>query len=95
MQSFPLSFIDSILDAVVGHECYSFLDGFSRYNQVQIAEEVQLKTTFTMDWETLVYTIMLFGLCNALATFQGINDTNIPRLSTFVYGVFTTREVTI
>ena len=29
---FPLPFIDAILDVVVGHECYSFLDGFSGYN---------------------------------------------------------------
>ena len=35
---FPLPFIDSILDAIAGHESYSFLDGFSRYNQVKIAK---------------------------------------------------------
>ena len=33
---FPLPFIDIILDHVAGHECYSFLDGFSGYNQVFI-----------------------------------------------------------
>ena len=67
---FPLPFIDSILDAVAGHECYSFLDGFSGYNQVKIAKEDQLKTTFTTDWGTYAYTIMPFGLCNAPSTFQ-------------------------
>ena len=51
--SFPLPFTDVILDAVAGHECYSFLDGFSRYNQIQIALEDQLKTTFTTAWGTL------------------------------------------
>jgi hypothetical protein len=69
---FPLPFTDSILDAVAGHECYSFLDGFSGYNQVRIAEEDQLKTTFTTDWGTFAYTVMPFGLCNAPATFQRI-----------------------
>ena len=69
---FPLPFTDSILDAVAGHECYSFLDGFSGYNQVQIAKEDQLKTTFTTDWGTFAYKVMPFGLCNAPATFQRV-----------------------
>ena len=69
---FPLLFTDSILDAVVGHECYSFLDGFSRYNQKNIIMEDQLKTTFTTNWETYAYTMMPFGLCNALVAFQQV-----------------------
>ena len=69
---FPLPFTDAILDAVAGHECYSFLDGFSRYNQIRIALEDQLKTTFTIAWGTFASLVMLFGLCNAPATFQRI-----------------------
>ena len=34
--AFPLPFIYGILDAVAGHEIYSFLDGFSGYNQVRM-----------------------------------------------------------
>ena len=30
--AFPLPFTDNILDTVAGHDCYSFLDGFSGYN---------------------------------------------------------------
>ena len=30
--AFPLPFTDGILDAMVGHEMYSFLDGFSGCN---------------------------------------------------------------
>ena len=67
---FPLSFTDSILDAISGHESYSFLDGFLGYNQVKIAKEDQLKTTFTTDWGTYAYMVMPFGLCNAPTTFQ-------------------------
>jgi transposase InsO family protein len=67
---FPLPFTDAILDAVAGHECYSFLDGFSGYNQIRIAIEDQIKTTFTTDWGTFASMVMLFGLCNAPATFQ-------------------------
>ena len=32
--AFPLPFTDGVLDAVAGHEVYSFLDGFSGYNQI-------------------------------------------------------------
>ena len=49
---FPLPFTANILDAVAEHDNYSFLDGFSSYNQVKIAKEDQLKTTFTTDWGT-------------------------------------------
>ena len=49
---FSLPFTDAILDGVAGHECYSFLDGFSRYNQVQIALEDRPLTTFTTNWGT-------------------------------------------
>ncbi len=37
---------------------------------MKIALEDQLKTTFTRFWKTFCYTIMPFGLCNALGTFQ-------------------------
>jgi hypothetical protein len=69
---FPLPFTDAILDAVAGHECYFFLDGFSGYNQIRIALEDQLKTTFTTAWGTFASLVMLFGLCNAPATFQRV-----------------------
>ena len=31
---FPMPFVDTLLDDVAGHEMYSFLDGFSGYNQI-------------------------------------------------------------
>ncbi|KAL3687533.1 hypothetical protein R1sor_013842 [Riccia sorocarpa] len=74
----PLPFIDSILDHVAGHQRYSFLDGFSGYNQVSIREKDRDKTTFTTDWGTYAYNKMPFGLCNAPATFQRLM-TNIFR----------------
>ena len=36
---FPLPFIDQVLDTLVGKWFFSFLDGFSSYNQIQIAPE--------------------------------------------------------
>ena len=72
---FPLLFTDAILDGVAGHEYYSFLDGFSGYNQVKIALEDRSLTTFTTDWGTFAYNVMPFGLCNAPATFQLVMTT--------------------
>ena len=36
---FSTPYADEILNEVAGHECYSFIDGFSGYNQVLIAKE--------------------------------------------------------
>ena len=36
---FPLPFIDQVLDTLSGKQFFSFLDGFSGYNQIQIALE--------------------------------------------------------
>jgi hypothetical protein len=44
--NFPIPFIDQILDECVGSEIFSFMDGFSGYNQVQIKPKDQNKTTF-------------------------------------------------
>jgi hypothetical protein len=44
---FPLLFIDHGLDTLAGKRYFSFLDGYSGYNQIQIDLEDQDKTTFT------------------------------------------------
>ena len=67
---FPLPFLDQMLDRLAGHEYYYFLDGYSGYNQIAIAPEDQEKTTFTWPYGTFAFRRMLFGLCNALGTFQ-------------------------
>ena len=65
-----LSFMDIILNHISGQECYSFLDGFSGYNQVSIRIVDQLKTTLTTEWRIFAFNWMPFGLCNAPGTFQ-------------------------
>ena len=67
---FPLPFIDQVLDSLAGKNFFSFLDGFSGYNQIKIALEDQDKTTFTCPWGTYAYNVLPFGLCNAPAAFQ-------------------------
>jgi hypothetical protein len=68
--NFPLPFMDQILERVAGHEFYCFLDGYSGYNQIEIALEDQEKTTFTCPFGTFTYQRMPFRLCNAPTTFQ-------------------------
>ncbi|KAL4312911.1 hypothetical protein GQ457_01G018570 [Hibiscus cannabinus] len=69
-RSFPLPFIDQMLDRLEGKQFYCFLDGYSGYNQIVIAPEDQSKTTFTCPYRTFAFRRMPFGLCNAPATFQ-------------------------
>ena len=54
----------------MGSEVFWFMDGFSRYNQIQIKPEDQHKTTFICPWGTFTYKKMPYGLKNAGATFQ-------------------------
>ena len=67
---FPLPFIDQMLERLAGHPYYCFLDGYSGYNQICIAQEDQVKITFTCPFGTYAYRRMPFGLCNAPGTFQ-------------------------
>ena len=68
--SFPLPFVDQMLERVAGHEFYFFLDGYSRYNQIEIALEDQEKTKFTCPFGTFSFRKMPFRLCNEPGTFQ-------------------------
>ena len=72
MDAFPLPFTDGILDAVADHEVYSFLDGFSGYNQVRMNPEDQEKTTFVTEGGVFVVVVMMFVLKTAPMTFQGV-----------------------
>jgi hypothetical protein len=69
---FPLPFIDQFLDNLFGNFFFSFLDGFSGYNQITIATWDQDNTTFTIPWGTFSYKVLPFGLCNAPTTFQRV-----------------------
>ena len=66
----PLPFMDQLLERISGYPFYCFLDGYSRYFQIEIDVEDQEKTTFTCPFGTYAYRRMPFGLCNAPATFQ-------------------------
>ena len=65
---------------VSGSKLFSLLDEFSGYNQVLVAEEDRLKTTFRTRWGTFAYRRMPFGLINARATFQRAMDIDVHGL---------------
>ena len=68
--NYPLPITKHLLERVGEKEAYSFLDGFSGYNQVSIHPNDQHKTAFATEFGIYAYRVMPFGLTNAPATFQ-------------------------
>ena len=68
--SSPLPRIDTLVDSTVRHELLSFMDAFSRYNQIKMNEEDQERTSFVTNQGLFCYKVMPFGLKNARATYQ-------------------------
>ena len=68
--SLSLLKIDQLVDSIVGHKLLTFMDTFSGYNQIQMVEEDQEKTTFITSQGLYCYKVMPFGLKNAGATYQ-------------------------
>ncbi|RDX68156.1 Retrovirus-related Pol polyprotein, partial [Mucuna pruriens] len=66
--NFPLPHID--VDNTAQHTFFSFMDGFSGYNQILMALEDKEKITFITLWGTFYYKVMSFGLKNASATYE-------------------------
>src|SRR4030043_832453 len=67
---FPLPHIDVLVDSTAKSKVFSFMDGFSGYNQIKMAAEDKEKTSFITPWGTFCYVVMPFGLKNAGATYQ-------------------------
>ena len=59
---FPLPHIDILVDNTAQHKVFSFMDGFSGYNQIKMAPEDIEKTTFVTQCGTFCYKVMSFGL---------------------------------
>jgi len=49
---------------------FSFMDGFSGYNQIRMEPRDAKKSTFRTPIDNFYYTMMPFGLKNASATYQ-------------------------
>ena len=66
--SFPLPRIDQLVDSIA--RLLTFMDAFSGYNQIKMAEEDQEKTTFITSQGLYCYKVMPYGLKNAGTTYQ-------------------------
>ena len=67
--SFPLPQIDQLVDSMAGHKVLTFMDTFSRNNQIQMVEEDQEKIAFITSQEFYCYKVVPFGLKKARATY--------------------------
>ena len=67
--SFPLPIINQLVDSTAGHKLLTFMDAFSEYNQIQMAEEDQEKIAFITSQGLYCYRVMPFDLKNVRATY--------------------------
>ena len=67
--SFPLPRIDQLVDVTSGHALLSFIDAYSRYNQIPLHVPDQEHTSFITDRGLYCYKVMRLGLKNARATY--------------------------
>jgi hypothetical protein len=67
---FPLPNMDLLIDSTAGHAMFSFMDGFSGYNQIRMSTKDAEKIAFRTPIGNFYYTVMPFGLKNAGATYQ-------------------------
>lgn len=67
--SYPLSKIKQLVDSIIGHELYNFLDAKSGYHQISMAKEDREKFSLITDQSIYYYNMMLFRFKNTRATF--------------------------
>ncbi|XP_059289059.1 uncharacterized protein LOC132042550 [Lycium ferocissimum] len=67
---FPLPIPELMIDATIGYEAMSFMDGSSDYNQIRMALKDEELTTFRTPKGINCYKVMPFGLKNAGVIYQ-------------------------
>ena len=67
-----MPFIILISDEVTEHELYTFMEGYSGYNQVIIDDKDNHKTIFILSYCIFIYGVLSFGLFHALTAFQWV-----------------------
>ena len=68
--SYPFLRVDVLVDSTAQHQLLSFMDAFLGYNQIQMHEDDQEKTSFVTSQGLFCYKVMPFGLKNAGAMYQ-------------------------
>jgi len=71
---YPLPIIDRLVDGVARNRILSFLDAYSRYNQIPMAPSDMIKIFFITEDANYFYIVMPFGLKNVGATYQRLMD---------------------
>ena len=80
--SYPLPWIQEALESMVGSAHFSSMDFKSDFLQIKMALESQQYTAFTVgNLGFYEFTHMLFGLCNALVTFQHLMQNTLGELN--------------
>jgi len=72
--AYPLSNIDKLVDNSYDYKLLSFIDVYSRYNQIPIAKDDEEKTAFMTESRNYYYHVMPFVLRNVGVTYQRIID---------------------
>jgi len=82
---YPLSRIDDLLDQLRNAKFFSKIDLRSGYHQMKIGTKDTLKTTFITRYGQYEFTVVSFGLTNALAYFMNMmNKVFMEELDKFV-----------
>lgn len=66
--------VDHLIDSASGYKTLSFMDAYSRYNQIRMDPLDAPKTAFMTNTKNYHYEVMSFGLKNAGTTFQRSMD---------------------
>ena len=72
--AYPLPLISEIMDKIKGAKYFTKFDVRWGYNNIRIRKEDQWKAAFKTNRGLFEPTVMFFGMCNSLATFQAMMD---------------------
>jgi hypothetical protein len=64
---YPLPFTNEVLNTFVGHDVYSFLDGYFRYHHISITPNDRYKITFVTNWGVFIWVVITsrnYVVCN-------------------------------
>ena len=73
-EAYPLPRIDDTLDMLADKQWFSTLDLASGYWQVSLSPDARCRTAFATHSGLFQFRVMLFGLCNAPATFERLME---------------------
>ena len=68
------------MDVTSGNQLLSFMDAYSRYNQIQMDPANEEKTDLVTNQGLYCYKVMLFGLKNVGATYQRLMNEMFHKL---------------